>query len=1118
MMLFKHPKLITRERSAIFALTFGLGLSLAFAFFVAPQTARAADTVTITNTVTGTFGQNQTVTFDAQFTGSKTPPAMGIDCGGGTAQNNTFLDTAKLSGACTFTSGQASDGAKITVFAFDTSGATIASGYINVRMVDGKMQITGSSSGSDGGGTDDPFRAYVTSILSPLFMAIQTFLFLLYFTMVIPLMVAIGKIQTGVGSCSTAGGTGFLSNICGAWQIVRNFVNMIFILIMIVIGVATILRLQSYNYKRLLGKLIIMALLVNFSLVIAQAFLKIFDIVRFTFLDPTSVSQLGWLGYKLIAYHMVSVGGVDTVQAIGLALNSAVPNPGQIPVVAAELMNLSLSFLAFGAMAAVAVYMLIATVALRILLILSPFWPALLVIPATAGLARAWWTNFLKYGMFLPILFFFLRIAIELMNKPFFGEITNGCDALKATDATASCAASMGLFSQLVLNGLQQVEVIAFVLAGLLVAKKLSIFGSGALTNLGQKAAMLPLVGAGVVGGYALGAAKGKAGRAWNEFTTNKILGHGRDITPDRLAAFALANPVSFFRGLKSRGERLTEERRAKAAAGAEQALEQLFTRGRVSKDRMYDVEDREVKEAMKDKVDYNRDQQVEEGARALHLGQSDEERAVARGDAIYNPMRSGFLDDQVTDSSTLDRRVPENVAGVVTAMTPFLEKMKNEIAKQMVQAGLSADAADQQAEDFMFYTDKNGKHVKYDPNMGVATAYYRALFGDDQVSWRMIAEQGETMGKKTNHAEYMALSKKRDDGTYGQTGKFIVKDGKAVWDNNTGATFAAREWAKLASRIQAAIAWHAIRGIGTDGEINSQLWDATSNALAENPTFAQQRTAGKLLTEDQDYMASTPGKDLIRTGVMEINHASFNAMQAMFDHSPVGSQAVAGLYNRMLGLDTTKAGLAKTLREGIKIKDDTGRERTLLNAKLASGLAEHPEPASASALDAVREGLLKESVPQNELKTRLEGKSASGSIPEFSDLVSAIEDLAKNTTTAQNIARGNIEKLAERKTGQVDFGKELNSVADPGAIRKLPPQELNKLVESVAKGARQGLINSSRHPAASVGRRMVEIKTAIVSSVTDAKIGGLKNETDIERKLNTNELARAIYNQTNTP
>lgn len=63
--------------------------------------------------------------------------------------------------------------------------------------------------------------------------------------------------------------------IQAGWKIVLNFTNLGFVLAIIVIAFATIFQLQSYGMKQALWKLIVAALLVNFSLVIAGGFINI---------------------------------------------------------------------------------------------------------------------------------------------------------------------------------------------------------------------------------------------------------------------------------------------------------------------------------------------------------------------------------------------------------------------------------------------------------------------------------------------------------------------------------------------------------------------------------------------------------------------------------------------------------------------------------------------------------------------------------------------------------------------------------------------------------------------------------------------------------------------------
>ncbi|MEK7090291.1 MAG: hypothetical protein AAB930_01770, partial [Patescibacteria group bacterium] len=54
------------------------------------------------------------------------------------------------------------------------------------------------------------------------------------------------------------------------WRFFSDFANVLFIFIILMIAIATILRLESYGIKRLLPTLIIVALTINFSLLITQ--------------------------------------------------------------------------------------------------------------------------------------------------------------------------------------------------------------------------------------------------------------------------------------------------------------------------------------------------------------------------------------------------------------------------------------------------------------------------------------------------------------------------------------------------------------------------------------------------------------------------------------------------------------------------------------------------------------------------------------------------------------------------------------------------------------------------------------------------------------------------------
>src|SRR3989338_10332449 len=92
------------------------------------------------------------------------------------------------------------------------------------------------------------------------------------------------------------------------WGITRDVANIFFIFILLIIAIDTILRLESYGAKQLLPKLIIVALLINFSLVIA-----------FTVVDASNILALAFI--KEIGNPSISTN-IATVLQLGKITNT----------------------------------------------------------------------------------------------------------------------------------------------------------------------------------------------------------------------------------------------------------------------------------------------------------------------------------------------------------------------------------------------------------------------------------------------------------------------------------------------------------------------------------------------------------------------------------------------------------------------------------------------------------------------------------------------------------------------------------------------------------------------------------------------------------------------------
>jgi len=206
---------------------------------------------------------------------------------------------------------------------------------------------------------------------------------------------------------------GFAVNpmVIRGWKVVAAICNMLYIIVLLFIGVGTLFRIEKYNYKKLLIKLIVVALLTNFSLVFAGIILDFFHILMFNgaFGDPLgnieeAIKKLMWGPFN--RRWETFKGILDAPSAMAIA-----------GIVAGSITQLIFMAMVSIVVLAIGIFLIIRTVALWVLLVLSPVAYIGLVLPDTEGTAKKWWSSFLKYAMAGPILFFFLWFSAEVINE-----------------------------------------------------------------------------------------------------------------------------------------------------------------------------------------------------------------------------------------------------------------------------------------------------------------------------------------------------------------------------------------------------------------------------------------------------------------------------------------------------------------------------------------------------------------------------------------------------------------------------------------------------------------------------------------------------------------------------
>jgi hypothetical protein len=343
---------------------------------------------------------------------------------------------------------------------------------------------TGDTTPPNGGGST--LGNVINEALTWIILAMTRIIYWIFASVLAPLIESLLKIHPYQDV--------FVDAIFLGWQLIRNLCNIFFIVILLVIGLGTLFRVESYNYKHLLVKVVIAALLVNFSLVFGQAILGVADTVQQQFL-PDSSNVIRALGSKLMVEPinlLTQSAGTETASAGATFAGNAKP-----------MFAFALALGAFFTFVALAAFLVIRIVALWVLLLVSPIAYVANILPNTASYSKQWWEKFLKYAFMTPVLAFFLNLAAVFVTSTL--SKTNVGNLLHTEGVS-------GDVSQFVYIAGSQILTILFILVGLKAASSSGTYGAAAISNFAEKGIRKPFEWAGKAG---LGAAKLGGGRAF---------------------------------------------------------------------------------------------------------------------------------------------------------------------------------------------------------------------------------------------------------------------------------------------------------------------------------------------------------------------------------------------------------------------------------------------------------------------------------------------------------------------------------------------------------------------------------------------------------------------------
>ena len=301
--------------------------------------------------------------------------------------------------------------------------------------------------------------------------------------------------------------------------------NLGFILGIIVVAVMTILRSQTYGVKQMLWKLMLMAVAVNFGLVVAGAVLHFTDSLSMYFMSQVSPAADNWSesskefanrltgafdpqrvmngGPKTLAQAMDELDWGSWLVVMYMRLDqmsrTGTDPLGADPIKVFVNMIFTVVFLFIVAFSifAIGIMLGIRLVYLSYLLVILPLAWITWAAPGLQGNFSKWWHNFIRWAFFGPVSLFFLYLVLfTALNRDEF--LKNNIPL--QPDSPAAGAFYIVPDPGLIATSLEQYLLVFLALGGLVMANALSIKGAGAM-----------MTGIKGVGKFATGALGGSA-------------------------------------------------------------------------------------------------------------------------------------------------------------------------------------------------------------------------------------------------------------------------------------------------------------------------------------------------------------------------------------------------------------------------------------------------------------------------------------------------------------------------------------------------------------------------------------------------------------------------------
>ncbi len=334
-----------------------------------------------------------------------------------------------------------------------------------------------------------------------------------------------GVVFDFMASIALQGGTYADEIINKGWTVARDLANMAFVFLLVYLAFQLIFNVEGVGAGKTLAKLIVVALLINFSFFFTRVIIDTSNILAHQFYDHTNgrTSQTSTAGDIKIAAKPLEVKYISENIMNGLNVQGIISTQsfqafyqsngflGNVAILIGlffmfGVINLILAFVFFTA----AVQFLSRIVSLWMAIILSPIGFISFIIPGLSKVSRDWWDGLIKNAFFAPAFLFFFYIIVMFLDKGLLGSSIGSSLYAAAQNSGAGAGTVENFFRPIITIMIRLGVVVGLLMAALKVG---DIFGQasakavvgGAMKFAGGAASGFGLGAAGFVGRNTIG-------------------------------------------------------------------------------------------------------------------------------------------------------------------------------------------------------------------------------------------------------------------------------------------------------------------------------------------------------------------------------------------------------------------------------------------------------------------------------------------------------------------------------------------------------------------------------------------------------------------------------------